>query len=263
MALYNRIIRQLDKDGYTSELYRFQGGNSFNCIRSNKIDNSGYLYFSNSLDHHQYFTLKRIKQLLSKELQKEDLVLSSNNLQDQDTYSRIKKLVLNDENIKNLFSYKLIYDKKYIELIKDNYFYQDKKPQGAIEKVDRRVYGGGYGVRDEWKQLLSYLTLFTTSKEITREDLVEILINMRKTNKMNNKNNLDFFIKDRSRSITTLSDSLISDFTKYDIMNALESIMEKGLYNPNSELGKYPSKTIKEVVTHYQDTKEKTLQLLK
>ena len=263
MALYNSTIQILKKDDYAKELYRFQGSNSYNCIKSNTIDNNGYLYFSNSLDHHKYFTLKRIKQLLAKELQELDLSLSLQYLHDPKTYHQIKRLIINSERIRDLYSYRLIYDTNYLSLIKDNYFYQEKKPSSSnIERVDRRVFGGGYGVKDEWKDLLSYLTLFISKQEITREDVLTLLSNMKKTNKINYKNNLDHIISINPSNIA-LSDYLKSDFTKYDIMNTLELIIEKGLYNPNSDLAKEPTKTIKEVVSHYQKTKEKTLLLLK
>ena len=184
MALYNSTIQKLKKDDYAKELYRFQGSNSYNCIKSNTIDNNGYLYFSNSLDHHKYFTLKRIKQLLAKELQELDLSLSLQYLHDPKTYHQIKRLIINSERIRDLYSYRLIYDTNYLSLIKDNYFYQEKKPSSSnIERVDRRVFGGGYGVKDEWKDLLSYLTLFISKQEITREDVLTLLSNMKKTNK--------------------------------------------------------------------------------
>ena len=119
MALYNSTIQILKKDDYAKELYRFQGSNSYNCIKSNTIDNNGYLYFSNSLDHHKYFTLKRIKQLLAKELQELDLSLSLQYLHDPKTYHQIKRLIINSERIRDLYSYRLIYDTNYLSLIKD------------------------------------------------------------------------------------------------------------------------------------------------
>ena len=263
MALYNKTIVQLKSEDYAQELYRFQGANSFNCINISGINNSGYLYFSNSLDHHEYFTLKRLKQFLNKELQELGLVLSLKNIQDDDTYHAITRLILNDEKIRDLYSYRLVYDRTYLDLIKDNYFYQDRKPYGAIERVDRRVFGGGYGVKDEWTELLKCLTIFTLSKEITREDLVLLLRNMKIKNKLNNKETIEFFFKNDMDYITNLSDFIKNDFTKYEIMNALEMILEKGLYSRDSELAKHPTRTIKEVVNHYQRTKEKTLRLLK
>ena len=65
MALYNSTNQKIKKDDYAKELYRFQGSNSYNCIKSNTIDNNGYLYFSNSLDHHKYFTLKKMATTIS------------------------------------------------------------------------------------------------------------------------------------------------------------------------------------------------------
>ena len=133
----------------------------------------------------------------------------------------------------------------------------------SIERVDRRVYGGGYGIATEWKELLGYLTYFNASQKINRYDIINILEKMRQTGKINQKENISFLLEQIDNYQFKLNPDLESDFTKYKIMNILEVIMEKELYMKNSTLGKYPSKTIKEVVNEYESGKRKVLEKMK
>ena len=149
-------------------------------------------------------------------------------------------------------------------LIRDNCIRNDQPKYGKkyVERVDRRVYGGGYGLGDEWKDLLTYLTLFTAQTKISRNDLMNILIQMRKTGKLTNKDHLKFLVGDKSRYNYEVNPYLLSDFNKYNIANALEEILEKDLVLPDSQLKTSPKKTIREVMDEYERGREKTLELL-
>lgn len=267
MALYKDVIRQLNDVECVKELYRFQGGNSFKCFDYKKNivndNNSGYIYFSTSLDHHKYFTMKRLKQLLHDVALKDTKYrINSHNIFNDDSFNEIVRLILNCKNIESQ-SFKLIYDSYFLKLLRQNAYNQETKSCSlAIERCDRKVYGGGYGIKDEWINLLQYLTFFSARKEINRNDLIEFLKNIRKTGKISQKDNLDFILKNYSSYIYTLNKDLINDFTKYDITNTLEMIIEKGLCVPSSDLSKSPTKTIKDIVNHYQKGKEMTLKLL-
>ena len=60
-----------------------------------------------------------------------------------------------------------------------------------------------------------------------------------------------------------MNPNIISDFNKYDIINALEMILEKGLIPAGSPLEESPKQVIKEVVEDYEVGRQKTLELLR
>ena len=126
MNLYDEVIIEIKKENLFKGLYRFQGTNSFEYfdIKTAKfIDTSkdNYIYISNSLDHHKYFALKRIRQLLNKViLQEKGLRISSKDLRDNNNYSTIKKLIFNSDKLQNMYSIRLICDNNIIKLMKEN-----------------------------------------------------------------------------------------------------------------------------------------------
>lgn len=271
MALYQEVIEELKKENQVTELYRFQGAKSFEYfdIRKASFDEKcidHYAYFSSSVDHHKYFSIRRIRQLLNRIVLKDTpYQISSKDIRDSDTYPKIKNLVLNNEKLQDLYSIRLIVNNYYRELLKENCMRPEEKQIGkkSIERVDRRVYGGGYGIATEWKELLGYLTYFNASQKINRYDIINILEKMRQTGKINQKGNISFLLEQIDNYQFKLNPDLESDFTKYKIMNILEVIMEKELYIKNSTLGKYPSKTIKKVVNEYERGKRKVLEKMK
>lgn len=267
MTLYRETIQILRNEGLTTELYRFQGARSYACFKLSKdefLDNPkrDYVYFSKSLDHHRYFIVKRTKQLLSEKVLKgTEYQISNFDLGDPRSYNRIKHLVVNSDAIPNLSSIKLICDRNYPILLRDNSIKQKRKTtQDIIERVDRRVYGGGYGVDKEWRDLLTYLTLFATVQKIERKDILKLLSNMRRTGRTNRKDNVTF-LEDINRQQTFLNPLVESDFTKYKIMETLEQIIDKGLCTEKSELFHHPTKTIKEITTTYEKNRKKILTL--
>ena len=266
MSLYKEIVSELNNDNLIEYLYRFQGGNSYPYLNKNgrikEEDKSKYIYFSRTLDHHLYFSLKRIKQFLNGEVFDENYALTLKNLSNTNKFLQMKKMISYYVDIEDFKSIKLIVNSIYLDILKDNYYYQEKKELPYIEKVDRKVFGGGYGISEEWIRLLNYLTYFTLYREIDRYDLIDIISVMRKTGKISKIDNLKFIIES-SKYCYTLNNEIFNDFLKFDIVEVLESIIDKKIYNPNSELSKNPTKTIKEVVNSYQKGREKTLKLLK
>lgn len=268
MSIYQDAISELRREESTSELYRFQGANSiehFNLqtSRFNDISPSkdSYVYFSSSKDHHKYFTVKRIKQFLNQVVLKDTpYQLTNPQLATPDSYHHIKDLIINSDKIKDLYSVRLITDINFRNLIQDNYSFQREKHHNkSIERVDRRVYGGGYGITEEWKELLSYLTYFYAYRRINREDLIQLLTNMCKSGRVNKKDNLNFIIEKTNQYHIDLNQNLESSFTKYKIRQALESILEKGMTSPESELQTVPEEVIKKTIEDYEKRKEKIL----
>ncbi len=269
MSIYKETIELLKLSGTASELYRFQGAKSYGHfnIRTSKFntdERDSYVYFSSGMDHHKYFTMKRIRQMINKMiLDGTPYEISSRDLRDFEDYKRIRDIVINSDKLEDLYSVKLITDHNFTGLIKDNAFFQQDKATGKpIEKVDRRVYGGGYGVATDWKDLLSALTLFNGYQKIDRNAIIELLAYMRRTGKVNQKENMNFLLMNSANYNYELNPSVESTFTKYKIMEALEKILEEGTYNPEGELGKHPTETIKRVVEDYEANKSKVLRIL-
>ena len=270
MSLYQRVVMDLKQLDAIKEIYRFQGASSFQHFdfrtsRFNELSGTGYVYFSESLDHHKYFTTRRIRQMLNRiVLVTSPYEISCHDLRTDHSYRAIKDLIINSDKLHDMYSIRLICDRNASELISSNCVYQKEKTTSrAIERVDRRVYGGGYGVADEWKELLTYLTYFNAYQKIDRKSILQLLSNMRTTGRVNNKENINFILGDASSYSIELNPALESDFTKYKIMNCLESIIDQGLYLPGSSLDTEPTQTIKNVVEDYEKRKQKTLRLLK
>jgi len=266
MTIFQEACHELKRDELTKEVYRFQGAKTRSNFSLVDDDLSrDYIYFSNSLDHHKYFSVKRIKQLLNSILlEEEGIPLSNKTLHNNDGYNAIRNLIINTDKFKSLYTFRLVLSDSFDGLIRDNYQYNIGKKSGfrGIERVDRRVYGGGYGVSDEWKQLMVYLTYFSLNHKITRDELLKLIRNMRMTNRISRKDNIDFLFQGTDLYSYEINPHLYSDFNKYNIINALEMILEKDLVLPDSELARHPHQTIKGVVDEYEKGREKTLKIL-
>ena len=184
MTTYNQITQDLIKDG-TKEFYRFQGHNSFECydIRNNRFNNndSHYVYVSSSKDHHYYFTVKRIKQLINTiVLNDTTYQITKKQITDNEKYKNIKKIIFNSDKVRHLNSISLVCDQIYYVLLKENCInsYEKTKDSG-IERVDRKVFGGGYGVTDAWLDLFNDLTYFSSHLKISTVDVLNLLKKMR------------------------------------------------------------------------------------
>lgn len=266
MSLYYNVVQELNFGQYSKELYRFQGANSFeyfdvknNCFVGDQRD--CYVYFSASIHHHKYFTVRRLRQFINKVvLEDTGYNLCGKQLRDAQSYSNIRNLLINSSKILGLNSIRLIYDRGYYELLSNNCFFNKSKARKeAVERVDHRIYKGGYGITGEWLSLLEHMTIFSCTQRITRENILTLVQNMKVNKSVNAFINADFLLQNGSYQI---SPNIYNDFTKYDIMNDLEQIIEKGLCLESSELYKNPTETIKRIVLDYHNTREKTLRLL-
>ena len=266
MTTYKKIIDTLIKEEIATEFYRFQGSNSFEYfnIKSNKFDDSKhYIYFSGTRNHHYYFTIRRIRQQLNKVvLNDTPYNISNKELKNEESFKKITNIVLNQENIKNLKSISLIIDKNYYQLLKENSVYNMVKKQSPylIERVDRKLYGGGYGVSNAWLDVLNDLTLFSSCIRITSIDILNILKNMRREKKLASPYLISNILDTKERTYR-MSDNLYNDFHKYNIMNDLETIYEQKMYFEDSSFGRNPSTNIRDILTSYQKTREKILRL--
>ncbi len=263
MTTYNEITKTLLENG-AKELYRFQGHNSFECydIRNNRFNNnkSHYVYFSSSKNHHYYFTIKRLRQLINAiVLNDTHYKITRKGLENPQSFHAIQNMIFNSDKIKDLNSISLVCDQVYYALIKENCIDTRKKIQDSgIERVDRKVFGGGYGITGPWLDLFNDLTYFSSHTRITTLDVLECLDKLKQKGIQTNP----LLIKDileRKQRHYIISENLYNDFHKYSIMNDLERIYQENLYVSGSSFMTNPTKTIKKVLTTYQTNRNQIL----
>lgn len=260
----NELIQQLLQENTTYEFYRFQGHNSFDYynIRTNRFEDKGnhYIYFSRTPSHHYYFTVKRIRQLINTTILKDTpYKVTRKQVKDPTCFSEIRKEVINSEKVRELNSIALVCDNSYYELLKDNCINnQSKTYQSGVERVDRKAYGGGYGVTDAWLDLFNDLVYFSSYTRINTKDVLELLIKIRNGNSLASPKLIQDILEKKKR-IYTISDTLYDDFHKYKIMEDLDRIEEEKLLLPGSDFYKNPKETKKKVLSLYQQKRDKIL----
>ena len=268
MTSFDNIVREVKQEKFATELYRFQGAKSFNCfdIRTSKFvdkQNPNYVFISSSLDHHKYFTARRLRQLLNRVVLKDSpYQICLKSVSNLDSYNEIKSLILNSESINNLYRLRFLCHRNMKSLLYTNATRQIKREEKKpVERVDARVFGGGYGVAQEWQSLLAYMTYLSAYQKIDREAILAFLGEMKRNSRIINKDNLNFLLEEGTYNYR-INPHLTSSFTKYEIMEALEVIIDKGLCLEGSPLTENPTQTIQEVVTSYEKGKEKVLSLI-
>ncbi len=263
MTTYREQAEQLIHEGNV-EYYRFEGHNSFDNfdIKRNRFvtDQDRYIYFSRTERHHYYFTLKRIRQLLNAVVLKDTpYMLSRKQIEDEESFHRIKELVINSEKMRGLSSIRLVCDSHFNTFLQENSINnQHKSKDIGIERVDRKCFGGGYGVSGPWLDLLNDLTYFSSFSRITLQDVLDLLDEMKKLHSQGNPKLMKSILEKKYR-IFKISPSLYDDFHRYTIMDDLERIYEQGLYLPTSSFATNPQKTMGDILCSYQKEKEKVL----
>ncbi len=76
------------------------------------------------------------------------------------------------------------------------------------------------------------------------------------------KVNVTRFLLDATRKSFKINASLYNDFMKYDLMNALQNIVEKELYFPESYMGEKPLEFVKKIIQTYTLERENMLELI-
>ena len=164
----------------------------------------------------------------------------------------------------SLISIKIIYAKPLEDLVNQNFILNQSKTSNShlVERVDRRKYGGGYGLPKEWLELLNHLTIMTLDNSLSAYDILDYLHLMRKVSKpFAPKKDVVPFIDD-SKFTYSLNDQFLSSFNKYEIVADLERILDLDLVLSDSDLAKYPKETISSIITFYQSLREKVLREL-
>lgn len=272
-TLFEELLENYERENPLKRIYRFQGGNSIEKIKviDNKLiyDEFSYVYFSRSLKHHKYFVSKRLKQFINDEILKnQELKISKKHLNNSDSFKILEQMVQNSSKILGLQSLEICVHPYFLNIMKrnllnphmKNYFNQNR----MVEIVDKRKYGGGFGLCEDWLELLGYFTFFVKSREFKSSHLDLFLKNLKRNVNYDNScrkiENINF-LEEMNYSIC-FNESVFNPFTKYKIMNCMEQIYNKGLYIKDSSFDKEPRTLLKEGLDVYEDSRQKCLTLL-
>ncbi len=268
MGTMNNILKNLNNQYNVNMLYRYQGndieGSSLKHLVIDKtkprveMKIKGNVYFSKSYDHHKYFVRKRLKQEVNKFLTDEKLpTITQSNMRLLEHYNEIKHSIIRNYYYFNNESIRLTVPEKLLTLIKENSMKQEEKPKylNIPELSDRRKYGGAYGIPNEWLELLNNLTLFYSKIEIDYDDVLNYLYKVRLNYISTHKSDVTDFLELKKPS-TYINEKIYSPYHKYIVLDNMEKIMEQKAYIKASDLGRHPTKTIKEIIEEYKILRE-------
>ncbi|MBQ8681978.1 MAG: hypothetical protein IJ509_03605 [Bacilli bacterium] len=266
MTLYEELYHNTPN---LSKFYRFEGLNSYPyfCFQNEQYLTNiiKYIYFSKNEKHHMYYVTKKLRQLISKEILKDmDLQFNKKVLLDSRTFAEIERYIENysfeDKMISIEFSLLPIID----SLLDKNTISNRRKHANdrRVEKVDSNIHSGGYGFCEEWLKVFNLLTLFYSYRRITNDNILEFL-HIYRRNLIETKNFINpvsFLFEEKTR-VVKINNKIYCDFNKYELMDALERIVEYQLFFPESILGENPYEQIKKVINEYTLKREHILKL--
>ena len=263
MSLYKNVLEEFPE---LKSFYRFEGGGSFHHFNLSSdtilFDTLNYIYFSFSEEHHKYYIKKRLLQLINKEILKDTNITLNKNfaIVKYELFKEVIKAIENYQFDENMISIELHVSPLFYKLLKNNYIKNKRKPhlEQKIERVEAEKYKGGFGFSEDWLVVLTY---FCTYQKITKDNLIEFLYAFRDNRlKTLPKKDLIGFLNNDANKRIIMNTSLYNDFTKYELMNSLQSIVEKTLYNPHSYLDGNSQNKIKKLTQEYSLEREQILE---
>ncbi len=263
MTIYEETLMNLEDE--LVKLYRFEGYNSYSYHSPTSFPiTSNYIYFSKNQNHHFYYVDKKLKKMISKEIS--NGYLNKKNILNPEKFNFLingienylfnQKLVSIEFSCSNLINMLL---RKNTIKFSDKEKFRDRR----IERVDYRKYGGGYGFCDEWLKILQSLTYFKSYQRITKENIIDFLYRYRQNIIETKKvvNPVEFLLKPEYK-VVQINQDLFSDFSKYELINSLQAIVEKKLYLPSSIFCNNSQEIIKKIMQQYSAERENILALI-
>lgn len=266
MTLYEELYHSMPK---LPKFYRFEGFNSFpyfNFQGDEYITNIlHYIYFSKNEKHHAYYVSRRLKQLIANEILRDtDLKFDRKSILDMGAYTEMEKCIENYSLEDKLLSIELSLSPLISELIQKDVVSNRRKTENdrRIEKVDYNTYGGGYGFCEEWLKVFNLLTVFYSYHRITKEDMLDFLYMFRR-NLIRPKtfDNPVIFLSDPKNRVIKVNNKIFNDFSKYELMDALQRIVESQCYFPDSIFSENPEEQIRRIIQEYNGEREHILEL--
>lgn len=268
MTLFEEVYYQL---GDFPKFYRYEGVKTYKNYDFKNEEHylestDSYIYFSKSRKHHEYYIQKKLKQLIEREILY------------QTKYSLQKNCVINNEKFQEVITkienYPVEFQQNSIEFTTsptvNRLFYKNailnlnkKSSIPYIERVDKSKVGGGYGLCKDWLEVFNILTFIFVIQKITKADVLDYVYSLRRSVAVPNfKVNVTGFLMDPKRKNIKINERIYNDFTKYDLMNALQNIVENEWYFKDSYMAKNPDEFIKKIIQDYTLERENILELI-
>lgn len=266
MTLYEEMYYNMPN---LSKFYRFEGFKSFShyFFQEDEYLNSilNYIYFSGTEGHHMYYVKRRLRQLIYEEiLSGTNLNMNKKTLLDTGSFNEIIKCVENYSPTNKLLSIESSISSLMIQLLYNNSVSNRRKMENdrRIERVDYNIYGGGYGFCEEWLRVFDLLTFFTSYRRITTENILDFL-HIYRRNLIESKSFQSpvSFLLDPKNLVVRVNTKVYCDFSKYELMDALQKIVESQLYFPGSIFSFEPNEQIRKIVQEYILEREQFLDL--
>ncbi len=172
MTLYEELYYQLSD---LPKFYRYEGPGSyvhFSFSKNRILANRNlYVYFSTNMKHHFYYTEKRLKQMIDKEMFYElKYSLSKKNVMNTEKFQEIIKKIENSPIEEKPMSIEFVLSPLIKQLLVNNYVRNSRKEHGTyfIERVDNRRYGGGYGFFGDWLNIFHEFIYCTLIRKLQK-----------------------------------------------------------------------------------------------
>lgn len=254
---------------YASCLYRFQGGIAPKRIvveGKNKIiipNEDAYTYLSKHEDHHKYFAKRKIKQVITRISKSEEFDLYNyNNVRYQDYRNLLEDILTYSLEYGSFESIKFFVEPSFINLLEDNYIYPKENVITCkfVNRVDKTIKEGGYGIADEWQNLFKLLTL---GHQVQIISIDEIIFMIKKMNYSCRDTNKIMSFLDKNNTQFEINEKILSTFTKCEIKDSMQLIIDRKLYKEGSTLDTNPSLVINQTIENYEIQRIRTLKKYK
>lgn len=261
MTLYEELYYCMDE---YQKFYRFEGDKSFHFFSleptNHLMKTPKYVYFSASNKHHAYYVSKRLRQLIEQDILEEtDLNLSKSTFMDKRAFNEVIQLVENYQLDDKMLSIECSTSPMISELLAMNFVSNTRKKSNdrRIERVDQQLFSGGYGFCGDWLEVFDLLTFFNSYRRITTSNMIEFLQISRRI-VLGDKTGISpvGFLEDSRNLVVGVNPKVYSDFSKYELMNSLERIVDDGLYTKRTQLYRNPDEEIKKIVQEYNIERE-------
>lgn len=226
-----------------------------------------YSYYSKSVKHISYYLAKKIIQVVSIRYD-----ININNPRDSKLIGKISYILSCLQNDTSLnFELHLFYLNSIIRTLFEQNSYSNHNPHrpDIVERVDTRIYGGGYGIIGTWRELFEMLTICSRHELLSNNDLIIFFESLQKLLVEFSSSKFGSLKIEAAANLLNLelpytinNDILDTDY--YDkVLEKLWKLSEEKLLHPGSDIIKAPEIIIPKYLNIIKFNQEETLERIR